>query len=65
MNRMDGESNGNVYRRFGIASKGEGMSCGIMLVVKLSTLRWFGHLERTGESEMTGKMYKSRIVLGM
>ncbi|RUM29363.1 MAG: hypothetical protein DSY42_06675 [Aquifex sp.] len=30
VNRMDGESNENVYRRFGMASKGEGMSCGVV-----------------------------------
>ncbi len=39
MKRMDGESNENVYGRFGMVSMGEGMNCG---VVKYSTLRWFG-----------------------
>jgi len=61
VNRMDGESNENVYGRFGMASKGEGMSCGVVEMVKCSTLRWFGHLQRIGESEMTRRIYKSRM----
>ncbi len=44
VNRMDGESNENVYINFGMSSRGEGMSCGVVMV-KRSTLRWFGHLE--------------------
>jgi len=64
VNRMDGESNENVYGRFGMASKGEGMSCGVVEMVKRSTLRWFGHLERMGESELTRRIYKSRIDVG-
>jgi len=39
------------------------MSCGVV-VVKYSTLRWFGHLERMGESELTRRIYKSRIDVG-
>ncbi len=46
VNRMDGESNENVYIKFGILSRGEGMSCGVVEMVKHSPLRWFGHLER-------------------
>ncbi len=38
-----------VYGRYGMASKGEGMSCEVVEVVKRSTLRWFGHLERVDE----------------
>ncbi len=45
VNRMDGESNENVYRKFGMSSRGEGMSCGGVEMLKRSTLRWFGHLE--------------------
>ncbi len=48
VNRMDGESNENVCRKFGMSSRGEGMSCGVVMV-KRSTLRWFGHLERMDE----------------
>ncbi len=40
VNRMDGESNDNVYRRFGMSSRGEGMSCGVVEMVKHSTLKW-------------------------
>ncbi len=61
MSRRDGESNENVNGRFGMSSKGEGMSCGV--VGKCSTLRWFGHLERMGESEMT-RIYKSGVDAG-
>ncbi len=46
VNRMDGESNENVYRKFGMSNRGKGMSCGVVEMVKHSTLRWFGHLER-------------------
>ncbi len=53
VNRMGGESNENIYRRFDMVSKGEGMSCGVVKVVKRSTLRWFEHLGGMGESEMT------------
>ncbi len=63
MNRMDSESNENVYRKFGMSSKGEGMSCGVVLV-KHSTLRWFGHLERMDESELTKRIYRSKIDAG-
>ncbi len=31
MNRMDGESNENVYRKLGMSSRGEGMSCGVAM----------------------------------
>ncbi len=51
VNRMNGESNGKVYRKFGTSSRGEGMSCGVVEMVKRSTLRWFGHLERMDERE--------------
>ncbi len=59
MNRMYGESNENVYRKFGMSSRGEGMSCGVVEVMKRSTLRWFGHLERMDERELTKKIYRS------
>ncbi len=49
VSRMDGESNENVYRKFGMFSRGEGMSCRVVEMVKRSTLRWFGHLERIDE----------------
>ncbi len=59
---MDGESNENVYRKFGMSSR-EGMSCGVV-EMKHSTLRWFGHLERMDEKEMTKKIYRSKIDAG-
>ncbi len=64
MNRMDGESNENVYGRFGMVSKGEGMSSGVVEVAKCSTMRWFGHLERMDGTELTRRIYKSRTDAG-
>ncbi len=61
---MDGESNENVYRKFGMSSRGEGMSCGVVEMVKRSTLRWFGHLERMDERELTKRIYRSKIDAG-
>ncbi len=53
LNGMDGESNESVYGRFGASFKSEGMNCGVVEVVKHSTLRWFGHCERKGGDELT------------
>ncbi len=39
MNRMDAENNESVYRRFGMSSRGEGMSCGVMEMVRHNNLR--------------------------
>ncbi len=64
MNRMDGESNENVYRKFDMSSRGEGMSCGVVEMVKCSTLRWSGHLERMDERELTKMIYRSKIDAG-
>ncbi len=50
---MDGESNENVYNRFGMSSKGEGMKRGVVEGVKCNALRWCGHTERMAESKMT------------
>jgi len=61
LSRMDGESNESVYRRFGMSVKSEGMNCGVVVVVKCNTLRWFGHLDRMGESEMTRRIYKGGV----
>ncbi len=59
LNRMDSESNVSVYGKFGMSVKSEGMNCGVMEVVKRSTLRWFRHLERMWEDELTKRIYKS------
>ncbi len=51
VNRLDGENNEfTVYKRFGMSSRGERMSCGVVEMVKSSTVRWFGHLVRMDES---------------
>ncbi len=41
-NRMDGESNENVYIKFGMSSRGEGMSCGVVEMVKNGMVWAFG-----------------------
>ncbi len=64
VNRMDGESNENVYRKFGMSSRGEGMSCGVVEMVKHTTLRRFGHLLRMDETELTKRIYRSKIDAG-
>ncbi len=65
VNRTDGESNENVYRKFGVSSKGEGMSCGVVEMVKRSTLRWFGPMERMDKRELTKRIYRSKIDAGI
>ena len=54
-------SNESVYERFGMESKGEGIKCGVVEWVKRNTLRWFGHVERMGEEELTKRVYKGEI----
>ncbi len=49
MSRTDGESYESVYGRFGMSMKREGMSCGMVEIVKESTKRWFKHMESMGE----------------
>ena len=56
VNRMDGESNDEVYERFDMASRGEGTKCGVVECVKRNTLRWFGHMERMNEGAMTRRV---------
>ncbi len=64
VNRMDGKSNENIYGKFGMFTRGEGMSCGVVEMVKRSTLRWFGHLERMDERELTKRVYRCKIDAG-
>ncbi len=52
VSRMDATNNESVNGRFGMFSKGEGMSCGVVNVVKLSNIMiGFGHLEGMRERE--------------
>ncbi len=37
VNRMDGESNEYLYRKSGMSGRGEGMSCGVVEMVKHNT----------------------------
>ena len=58
---QDMESNENVYERFGMRSKGEGIKCGVVEWVKRNSLRWFGHVERMKKEELTKRVYNSEI----
>ncbi len=59
--KMDVKSNENVYNRFGISSKCEGMKCEVVEGVKRNTLRWFGHMKRMAENEMTKRVRRSTL----
>ncbi len=59
--RMNGESNESVYNRFGMSSKGEGMTCRVVDGVRHNILRWFDHMERMAENEMTKRLYMSMV----
>ncbi len=61
VSRLDGMSNESVYEHFGMCHVGEGKKCGVVEVVKRQTLKWFGHMERMGESKMTRRVYVSEI----
>ena len=61
VNRMDGESNDEIYERFDVSLKGEGAKCGVVKGVKRNILRWFGHMERIDEGAMTRRVYKSSV----
>ncbi len=62
--RMDGMSNESVYEHFGMCHRGEGKKCGVVKEVKRQTLKWFGHMERMEESEMTRTVYVREIRRG-
>lgn len=48
LNKMDSESNESVNGRFGMSVRSKLLNCGVM-VVKRSTLKWFGHLREWEE----------------
>ncbi len=64
VSRFDSENNESAYGRFGMFNKVEGMSSGVLEVMKRSTLRWFGHMERMGGSEIS-QIYKICKMLGV
>ncbi len=61
LNRMDSKNSGSVYGKFSMAVNTEEINCRVMGVVKCSTLRWFGHLERMRGDEMTKRVYKNGV----
>lgn len=54
VNKMDGESNGSVYRIFAMSDKREGINWAVR---GSQTQRWCGHLEKM----MIGQRYKSKV----
>ncbi len=62
MNRMDGMSNENVYRKFGMTSKGEGMTCAVVEVAKCSTVdtwqEWVGAKWQDGHTSIKNSACK-------
>ena len=63
VNRMDGESNESIYRRFDVFVKGERMNYGLVRMVKHNTFRWFGHVEEMGGSEMSRRISRGQCML--
>ncbi len=61
MSRLNGLSNESVYERCGMRGRGSGVQCGVVVWVKRSTLRWFGHIERMGNEEFVKKVYLSSV----
>lgn len=53
---MKSDSHENVHRGFGMSGKAEGMSCGVVEMMTRSIQRWFGHVKRMGDSEMTRRV---------
>ncbi len=51
----------SVYERCGMRGRGSGVGWGVMEWVKRSTLRWSGHIERTGNEEFVKKVYPSSV----
>ncbi len=61
VSRWDGESNEDMYGRFGMSEATVGMDCGVVEWVKRSTLRWYGLVMRMNECAFTKRVYESRI----
>ena len=59
--RLDGESNESVYSKYGMSSRGEGIVCGVIGMIKCSILRWFGHTERMLKNEVAKRVYVNKV----
>ncbi len=51
VSRWDGESNEDMYGRFGMSKTAMGMDCEVAEWVKRSTLKWYEHVMRMNESD--------------
>ncbi len=58
---MDRMSNESVYDHFGMCHMGKRKKCGVVEEVKRQTLKWFGHMVRMEESQMTMRVRVSKI----
>lgn len=62
VSRMDGASYESVNGRFGMCSKGEGMSyVGVEAVKHSTSLSWSIHLQEPDDTEITRKIYNNRL----
>ncbi len=61
VSKRDGESNEDMYERFGMSETAVGMDCRVVECVKQSTLRWYGHGMRMNECDFAKKVYGSTI----
>ncbi len=59
MSRWDGESNEDMYGRFGMSESAVGMDSGVVESVKQSTLRWYRLVMRMNECDFTKRVYES------
>ncbi len=61
MSRWDGLSNESVYERCGMRGHGSVVGCNVVEWVKMSILRWFGHVQRMENEEFVEKVYLSSV----
>ncbi len=61
VSRWDGETNEDMYGRFGMGESAVGTDCGVVEWVKRRTVRWYGHVMRMNECNFTKKVYESTI----
>ena len=59
MTRWEGESNENMYGKFGMETLANGVQCSAVEWVKGNTLRWLGLIERKKSEEREKKIYAS------
>ncbi len=64
VSRWDGLRNESASERCGMGERGSGVECSVLELMKRSTLRWFGHIEKMGKKKNIKKVYRSSSVEG-